>query len=437
MRLASAVTAVILLAPLAAPVLRAQEEPVTAGSEGIPVPKRTKTVPPEYPPAAQAQGVRGIVILELIIDKEGKVAEARVVRSVSGLDDAALAAARQWSYEVTKVAGKPVSVRLTVPITFAMKLPDMTRQDGIPELRQGIAPPFPHDARGAATVVVEVSLDSEGKVSDAKLVQGEAPWANALLGALRTWRFAAEPGEATVSFRVQADFVPAERKDPAQVKLRLDGLQRSETMAAAQVPPAAPPATPAAPPAVTPSAPVEPKAEAPAPAAPEPAAPAPATPAPAAPAAASPAASAAPSGQTVAPPPVEVISAPPPAAPPAEVESGVSAVRDIMLEAGVPDLAKGRRPVPPPFARMAGTSGVVEVQFSVSAAGTCLVQGVSGPDLLKTAAEQTVTSWQFRRTQVHRLFLAAVFTYEGDRVSAVVRPQAPPAAPQALAQPQP
>jgi hypothetical protein len=115
----------------------------------------------------------------------------------------------------------------------------------------------------------------------------------------------------------------------------------------------------------------------------------------------------------------------------------VSAVRDIMLEAGVPDLAKGRRPVPPPFARMAGTSGVVEVQFSVSAAGTCLVQGVSGPDLLKTAAEQTVTSWQFRRTQVHRLFLAAVFTYEGDRVSAVVRPQAPPAAPQALAQPQP
>jgi len=437
MRLASAVTAVILLAPLAAPVLRAQEEPVTAGSEGVPVPKRTKTVPPEYPPAAQAQGVRGIVILELIIDKEGKVAEARVVRSVSGLDDAALAAARQWSYEVTKVAGKPVSVRLTVPITFAMKLPDMTRQDGIPELRQGIAPHFPHDARGAATVVVEVSLDSEGKVSDAKLVQGEAPWANALLGALRTWRFAAEPGEATVSFRVQADFVPAERKDPAQVKLRLDGLQRSETMAAAQVPPAAPPAappaTPAAPPAVTPSAPVEPKAEAPAPAAPEPAASAPANPAPAAPAAASPA----PSGQTVAPPPVEVISAPPPAAPPAEVESGVSAVRDIMLEAGVPDLAKGRRPVPPPFARMAGTSGVVEVQFSVSAAGTCLVQGVSGPDLLKTAAEQTVTSWQFRRTQVHRLFLAAVFTYEGDRVSAVVRPQAPPAAPQALAQPQP
>src|SRR6266849_5711601 len=123
MRLASVVTAVILLTPLAAPVLRAQEEPVTAGSGGVAVPKRTKTVPPEYPPVAQAQGIRGIVILELVIDKEGKVAEARVVRSVPGLDEAALTAARQWAYEVTKVNGKPVSVRLTVPITFAMKLP--------------------------------------------------------------------------------------------------------------------------------------------------------------------------------------------------------------------------------------------------------------------------------------------------------------------------
>ena len=430
MRLAFVVTAVILLAPLAAPVLRAQDEPVTAGSGGVAVPKRTKTVQPEYPPAAQAQGIRGIVILELLIE-EGKVAEARVVRSVPGLDEAALAAARQWTYEVTKVNAKPVSVRLTVPITFAMKLPEMTRQDGIPELRQGIAPPFPSDARGPATVVAEVSLDPDGRVSEAKVAKGDAPWTNALLAALRTWRFAAEAGEATVSFRVQADFVPGERKDPPKVRLRLDGLQRSESLVGAQGPSAPPPALPAAPAAV-PSPEGEPAG------APTAGAPAGTTPT----GAVSPPRSADPappalSEQAAPAPPVEVISAPPPPPTPPEVESGASAVRDVVLEAGVPDLAKGRRPVPPPFARMAGTSGVVEVQFSVSAGGTCLVQAVSGPDLLKTAAEQTVTSWQFRRTQVHRLFLAAIFTYEGDRVTAVVRPQPPPAAPQALAQPQP
>ncbi len=439
MRLASVVTAAFLLGPLAVPVLRAQDEPVTAGSGGVSVPKRTKSVLPDYPPTAQAQGIRGIVILELIIDKEGKVAEARVVRSVPGLDEAALAAARQWTYEVTKVNAKPVSVRLTVPITFAMKLPEMTRQDGIPELRQGIAPPFPSDARGPATVVAEVSLDPDGRVSEAKVAKGEAPWTNALLAALRTWRFAAEAGEATVSFRIQADFIPGERKDPPKVRLRLDGLQRSESMVGALAAPASP-TTPAAAPEAAPSPAGEPPAT-PAPAA-GPAAAGPAAEGTAATGTAPPVASAdpapaAPSGQAAPPPPVEVITAPPPPPPAPEVESGASAVRDVVLEAGVPDLAKGRRPVPPPLARMAGTSGVVEVQFSVSAAGTCLVQAVSGPDLLKIAAEQTVTSWQFRRTQVHRLFLAAVFTYEGDRVTAVVRPQPPAVAPQALAQPQP
>src|SRR3989442_12074616 len=123
---------------------------------------------------------------------------ARVARSAPGLDGAAIAAARQWTYEVTKVNAKPVSVRLTVPITFAMKLPEMTRQDGIPELRQGIVPPFPADGRGPATVVAEVSLDSDGRVSDAKVAKGEAPWTNALRAALRTWRFAAQAGDAPV-----------------------------------------------------------------------------------------------------------------------------------------------------------------------------------------------------------------------------------------------
>src|SRR5207247_10246325 len=150
------------------------------------------------------------------------------------------------------------------------------------------------------------------------------------------------------------------------LRVLLNGLKRTEWMVGALAAPA-PPTTPATtPPAATEAAPSptgEPPAT-PAPAA-EPAATAP-------PAASADPAPAATSGQAAPPPSVEVITAPPPPPPPPEVESGASAVRDVVLEAGVPDLAKGRRPVPPPLARMAGTSGVVEVQFSVSAAGTCL-----------------------------------------------------------------
>jgi hypothetical protein len=88
---------------------------------------------------------------------------------------------------------------------------------------------------------------------------------------------------------------------------------------------------------------------------------------------------------------------------------------------------------------MTGTTGSVEVSFSVSAGGTTTLQGSTGPDLLKPAAEQAVASWVFRRTRGDRAYLVAVFTYAGDKGTAVVRPQAatptgtasPPAAPAA------
>ena len=52
------VLAVLLLGPA---LLLAQEQPLAAGSDGVPVPKKKKHVQPIYPPEALAQGVRGIV----------------------------------------------------------------------------------------------------------------------------------------------------------------------------------------------------------------------------------------------------------------------------------------------------------------------------------------------------------------------------------------
>jgi hypothetical protein len=79
---------------------------------------------------------------------------------------------------------------------------------------------------------------------------------------------------------------------------------------------------------------------------------------------------------------------------------------------------------------MSGTVGNVEVTFSVSAGGVTQIQSAMGPDLLRTAAEQAVASWVFRRARADRLYLLAVFSYTGDKGSAVVRLQAaPPAEP--------
>jgi len=92
-----------------------------------------------------------------------------------------------------------------------------------------------------------------------------------------------------------------------------------------------------------------------------------------------------------------------------------------MLSPGVPDLAKGRRPIAPPLARLQGVDGTVQVTFSVDAAGSTLIQNVNGPDLLKEAARQAVASWGFRRTTPERLYLVAAFKYDGDKASAEVR----------------
>jgi TonB family protein len=456
----------------AAAPLRAQEEPFTAGSEGIPVPKKTKHVQPTYPPEALAQGVRGIVILDIVVGAQGKVESTGVVRSVPGLDEAAIAAARQWEYEPTRVGGKPVRVRITVPITFALALPSITRQDGIPELRQGVSPAWPAQAEGGGLATAEVTLEPDGRVGGARVLEGGAPWSSALLAALKTWRFSPPPDDAILTFRVEAEFVAGRGSDPRQRKVHLKaaGLQQSGLMdetapaaaapTASAVPPAAPPipapvsaetapepvatgvpaeeppaaapspteaqesaspvapvALPATPPPSTPSAlaPPEPPSAPPSPIPPAP----PASPDPSAataPVAASPAAA----------PPVEVITAPAPTLPP---ENGVSAIRDVALEPGVPDLTRGRRPVVPPLARMTGLSGSVDVSFSVSAAGTTSLQGATGPDLLRPAAEDAVASWVFRRARADRAYLVAVFTYAGDKGTAVVRPQAAPAAP--------
>ena len=101
----------VLAAAAAAPAFAeappAPDEARNAGTD-VPVPKRSKFVQPEYPVAALSQGLRGIVILALTIDTAGKVSAVEVVRSLPAFDEAAVAAARQWEYEVTKVDGKAV-----------------------------------------------------------------------------------------------------------------------------------------------------------------------------------------------------------------------------------------------------------------------------------------------------------------------------------------
>jgi TonB family protein len=412
-----------LAALSAAPLCAAEPEaPRTAGVD-VPAPEVKKKVEPTYPAAAMQQGISGIVIVEVIIDETGSVVSTELVRSIPGLDRAAVDAVRQWKFEITRVDGKPVRVRHVVALSFARRLPDVIRQKGIPELRQGTVPVPPRviNAPRSVRVVAELTLAADGSVLGADLQRGEEPWAAALLAAVRSWRFAPGEPNVTISFRVEAEFLESDGAD-ARVALYLTGLRRSETLATP--PPAPSAATTPAPPAITPT----PGAAA---APPEPAAALTPTPPPASPATAQASPSAAeptplPSTETAAAAAdTEIISAPPapPPAPPVVPRStlpGSSAVVGVTLGAGVPDLVTGRRPVVPPLARMRKASGTVEVRFSVDGAGRTTVHEVTGSELLRPQADQAVRTWTFRRTTPERLFLVAQFTYEDDKASAAV-----------------
>ncbi len=95
----------------------AERRPIRIGI-GMRPPAKTRHVNPEYPAEARAAGISGVVILEATIDAEGAVTDVGVVRSVSGLDEAAIAAVRQWRYTPTWLNGEPVPVIMTVTVNF-------------------------------------------------------------------------------------------------------------------------------------------------------------------------------------------------------------------------------------------------------------------------------------------------------------------------------
>lgn len=73
---------------------------------------------PHYPEDARAAGIKGSVVTELVIDPAGNVVDAKVVRSVPMLDQAALDAVRTWKFAPTLVNGQPVPVRMNMTVNF-------------------------------------------------------------------------------------------------------------------------------------------------------------------------------------------------------------------------------------------------------------------------------------------------------------------------------
>jgi TonB family protein len=77
-------------------------------------------VRPVYPPVALAANVSGVVIIEARIGADGGIEDARVLRSIPLLDEAALDAVKQWRFTPTLLNGQAVPIMMTMTVNFTL-----------------------------------------------------------------------------------------------------------------------------------------------------------------------------------------------------------------------------------------------------------------------------------------------------------------------------
>jgi len=240
--LASFVVATVMFG---CPFAAAAQVPVRVGGE-IREPRKITDVKPVYPDIARQARIQGIVILEAVVGVDGSVQTARVLRPAPMLDQAALEAVTQWKYEPTLLNGVPVPVIMTVTVTFSLgggtsapprdtpvptdvySLLDYAKaahakgllsetervlqralqaiqeerikaSGGTTYVRVGPGSPanLPVPAILSSTtppnpgvVTLEVTIDATGRVTDAKVLRSGGGSDQAVIDAVKQWRFA-------------------------------------------------------------------------------------------------------------------------------------------------------------------------------------------------------------------------------------------------------
>jgi len=177
-----------------------EEGPVRAVGE-IKPPRLIKQVDPVYPEIARQAQVEGIVILEAETDISGHVRNARILRSIPLLDQAAFDAVRQWVYEPIMIDGKPRGCIFTVTVGFTLdRGRPAPRKDGEPlkipgningpKLLKQVDPIYPEAAKKAGVegaVILEPTTDIYGRVRDIKVLRSIPLLDQAAIDAVRQW----------------------------------------------------------------------------------------------------------------------------------------------------------------------------------------------------------------------------------------------------------
>ncbi len=86
-------------------------------------PKPLTTIKPKYPEIAQEAGIEGTVIVQVFVDKKGRVKETIILKGIpnTGLDEAAIDAIRRTRFKPAKQRERAVGVWISIPVNFKLK----------------------------------------------------------------------------------------------------------------------------------------------------------------------------------------------------------------------------------------------------------------------------------------------------------------------------
>ena len=157
--------------------------PAPASTGEVVAPSLLEHSEPVYPADALAEQRRGSVELELTIDEQGRVVEAKVVRSAGqGFDEAALAAVRTWSFAPARQGS--TAIRSVVQLAIPFEPP-------LPPAPVASPPASPSAAKNAPAA--EPSAPAFQANTQSTLVIGRRPISAASSSAVRDRDFALRP----------------------------------------------------------------------------------------------------------------------------------------------------------------------------------------------------------------------------------------------------
>jgi protein TonB len=97
---------------------------VTPYGPGVTIPTLISRVDPKYTVQAMQLRVQGATLIECVVQADGTVGDARILRSLDrryGLDEEGLRAVRLWRFKPGLLNGKPVPVVVTIELMFSLR----------------------------------------------------------------------------------------------------------------------------------------------------------------------------------------------------------------------------------------------------------------------------------------------------------------------------